>query len=105
MDFYSASEDFYFALYKCAHYYYYYYYYYWDWMSGDMHRFNAGAAAPGEIHYWTAGAAHCLGHIFVNVRCNGIGRFSQVGFVVVDILYNWIWFISGFCGLLSSSLR
>jgi len=24
----SASEDFYFALYKCAHYYYYYYYYY-----------------------------------------------------------------------------
>jgi len=30
----TASEDSYFALYKCAHYYYYYYYYYY-WSTTD----------------------------------------------------------------------
>ena len=43
--------------------------------------------------------------LFANVRHYRIGCFSQVGFVVIHILYNRTWFITYFCSLQSSSIR
>ena len=43
--------------------------------------------------------------LFANVRRYRIGCFSQIGFVVIHILYNRTWFISQFCSVLSSSPR
>jgi len=43
--------------------------------------------------------------IFANVRHYRIGCFSEVGFVVIHILYNRSWFITHFCSLQSSSIR